>query len=108
MTRQILSSASARRDVRPAVWSQPSRSPPVSCRPRVGEVFINGGKSGNDIASVARDAGALLSLALQHGVPPKTIRHAVTRGASKSPRRFWARSLIPSQRNHFREASDGC
>ena len=26
----------------------------------------------------------------------------------KSPHRFWARSLIPSQRNHFREASDGC
>ena len=45
----------------------------------LGEVFINA------LASVARDAGALLSLALQHGVPPDTIRHAVTRGASKEP-----------------------
>ena len=51
----------------------------------LGEVFINAAKSGTDLASVARDAGALLSLALQHGVPPDTIRHAVTRGASKEP-----------------------
>ena len=27
----------------------------------------------------------VLSLALQHGVPPETIRHAVTRGASEEP-----------------------
>ena len=51
----------------------------------LGEVFIGIGKSGTDIASVARDAGVLLSLALQHGVPPETIRHAVTRGASEEP-----------------------
>jgi hypothetical protein len=50
-----------------------------------GEVFINGCKTGNDIQSIARDAGVLLSLALQHGVPPDTIRHAVTRGASEEP-----------------------
>jgi hypothetical protein len=50
-----------------------------------GEVFISGCKTGNDIASIARDAGVLLSLALQHGVPPDTIRHAVTRGASEEP-----------------------
>ena len=50
-----------------------------------GEVFINGCKTGNDIQSIARDAGVLLSLALQHGVPPETIRHAVTRGASEEP-----------------------
>ena len=50
-----------------------------------GEVFIDGFKTGNDIQSIARDAGVLLSLALQHGVPPETIRHAVTRGASEEP-----------------------
>ena len=50
-----------------------------------GEVFIDGGKTGNDIQSIARDAAVLLSLALQHGVPPETIRHAVTRGASEEP-----------------------
>ena len=36
-----------------------------------GEVFIDGCKTGNDIESIARDAGVLLSLALQHGVPPR-------------------------------------
>ena len=49
------------------------------------EVFIDGCKTGNDIESIARDAAVLLSLALQHGVPPETIRHAVTRGASEEP-----------------------
>ena len=52
---------------------------------RPGEVFIDGCKTGNDIEPIARDAGVLLSLALQHGVPPDTIRHAVTRGASEEP-----------------------
>ena len=50
-----------------------------------GEVFIDGCKTGTDIESIARDAGVLLSLALQHGVPPETIRHAVTRGISEEP-----------------------
>ena len=50
-----------------------------------GEVFIDGCKTGNDIGSIARDAGVLLSLALQHGVSPETIRHAVIRGASEEP-----------------------
>ena len=51
----------------------------------LGEVFIGVGKTGNDIQSIARDAGVLLSLALQHGVSPETIRHAVIRGASEEP-----------------------
>ena len=50
-----------------------------------GEVFIDGGKTGQDIQFIARDAAVVLSLALQHGVPPETIRHAVTRGASEEP-----------------------
>jgi hypothetical protein len=50
-----------------------------------GEVFIDGCKTGNNIESIARDAAVLLSLALQHGVPPQIIRHAVTRGASEEP-----------------------
>ena len=36
-----------------------------------GEVFIDGGKTGQDIQSTARDAAVVLSLALQHGVPPR-------------------------------------
>ena len=48
----------------------------------LGEVFINTAKSGTDLASVVRDAGVLVSLALQHGVAVETIRHAVTRDSS--------------------------
>ena len=50
-----------------------------------GEVFIDGGKTGQDVQSTARDAAVVLSLALQHGTPIETIRHAVTRGASEEP-----------------------
>jgi hypothetical protein len=72
----------------------------------LGEVFIDGCKTGNDIESIARDAGVLLSsstgfLLKQFATPSPAERR-------KSPRRFWARSLIQSQRNHFREAPDGC
>ena len=45
----------------------------------IGEVFIDGGKTGQDVQSTARDAAVVLSLALQHGTPIETIRHAVTR-----------------------------
>ena len=44
-----------------------------------GEVFIDSGKTGQDIQSTARDTAVVLSLALQHGTPIETIRHAVTR-----------------------------
>lgn len=46
---------------------------------RPGEVFIDGAKSGSDMAATTRDGAILLSLALQHGVPLETIRHAVSR-----------------------------
>jgi hypothetical protein len=49
-----------------------------------GEVFIDSGKTGQDIESTARDAAVVLSLALQHGAPIETIRHAVTRNPSGS------------------------
>ena len=47
-----------------------------------GEVFVDGGKSGQDIQSTARDAAVVLSLALQHGVTIEVIRHAVTRNGA--------------------------
>jgi hypothetical protein len=50
-----------------------------------GEVFIDGGKTGQDIQSTARDAAVVLSLALQHGATIETIRHAVTRSGSGEP-----------------------
>ena len=49
-----------------------------------GEVFIDGGKTGQDTQSTARDAAVLLSLALQHGAAIEPIRHAVTRTGSGS------------------------
>ena len=50
----------------------------------IGEVFISGSKSGSAFDAVARDGAILLSLALQHGVPIETIRHAMTREADGS------------------------
>jgi hypothetical protein len=78
--------APGRRDLRPAVL-EPAVQVTVGfyADGTPGEVFIDGCKTGNDIESIARDAGVLLSLALQHGIPPDTIRHAVTRGASEEP-----------------------
>ena len=74
-----------------------------------GEVFIDGCKTGNDIQSIARDAGVLLSLALQHGVPPDTIRHAVTRGASEEPASILG-AVVDSitTRSFWGGVSDGC
>ena len=51
----------------------------------LGEVFIDTGKSGADLAHVARDAAVVISLALQHGVSIEAIRHAVTHSGSGEP-----------------------
>jgi ribonucleoside-diphosphate reductase alpha chain len=51
---------------------------------RVGEVFINGGRTGSDMDAVTRDAAVLLSIALQYGVPVETIAHAITRESNGS------------------------
>lgn len=47
----------------------------------IGEVFINGGKSGEQIEAIARDAAVILSLALQYGADLANIRSAITRDA---------------------------
>jgi hypothetical protein len=47
-----------------------------------GEVFIDGGKTGQDVQSTARDAAVVLSLALQHGIPIEVIWRAVMRSGS--------------------------
>lgn len=52
---------------------------------RIGEIFINGAKSGTELESVCRDAAVLLSLALQHGVPIAVMAGAVTRDLSGAP-----------------------
>jgi hypothetical protein len=52
---------------------------------RPGEIFIDGGKTGQDVQATARDAAVTFSLALQHGVPLSVISHAVTRGERGEP-----------------------
>ena len=52
---------------------------------RVGEVFINGGKSGEQIQAIARDGAVLISLALQYGAPLETIARALTRDDRDQP-----------------------
>ena len=49
---------------------------------RTAEIFINGSKVGSAAESNAQDAAIIASLALQHGCPIDTIRHALTRTGS--------------------------
>jgi hypothetical protein len=57
----------------------------------VGEVFINrimgpaSAKVGTLLDSVCRDGAILISLALQHGAPLRTVAHAVTRNVEGEP-----------------------
>ena len=50
-----------------------------------GEVFISGGKSGEQVEAIARDGAVLISMSLQHGAALNTIKHAVTRNAQGEP-----------------------
>jgi hypothetical protein len=47
-----------------------------------GEIFLTSNKAGSAADTAARDAAITCSLALQHGVPPDTIRHALTRNGN--------------------------
>jgi hypothetical protein len=47
-----------------------------------GEIFVDAGKTGQDVQSTARDVAVVLSLALQHGATVATIQHAVTRSGN--------------------------
>ena len=46
---------------------------------RVGEVFIDGPKSGTDARTNAKDAAIVLSHALQNGVSLDALRHGISR-----------------------------
>jgi hypothetical protein len=53
---------------------------------RIAEIFINGSKVGTAAETNAQDAAIVASLALQHGCPIETIRHALARsGGSTGP-----------------------
>jgi hypothetical protein len=43
------------------------------------ELFLSGAKVGTDLAVATCDAAIVVSIALQHGVTLKTIRHALAR-----------------------------
>jgi hypothetical protein len=51
---------------------------------RLAEIFLNAAKIGTAIETAARDSAVVASLALQHGIPPETIRHALTRNGDGS------------------------
>ena len=51
----------------------------------LGEVFINGGKSGEVVEAIARDGAVLLSLALQYGAEIDNIKSAITRDGQGAP-----------------------
>jgi hypothetical protein len=46
---------------------------------RIAEIFINGSKVGTAAETNAQDAAIVASLALQHGCPIESIRHALAR-----------------------------
>jgi hypothetical protein len=46
---------------------------------RIAEIFINGSKVGTAAETNAQDAAIVASLALQHGCPIETMRHALAR-----------------------------
>ena len=52
---------------------------------RLAEVFLTAAKTGTAVEAAARDAASVASLALQHGVPVETLRHALTRNGDGSP-----------------------
>jgi hypothetical protein len=53
---------------------------------RIAEIFINGAKVGSAAEANAQDAAIVASLALQHGCPLETLRHALIRtGGSGGP-----------------------
>jgi hypothetical protein len=52
---------------------------------RVGELFIVGGKSGEQIEAIARDFAVVTSTALQFGAPLSVIEHALTRNSQNEP-----------------------
>lgn len=51
----------------------------------VQEIFMNAGKEGTAIDVMSRDAAVMISIALQHGAPIETLRHAITRNADGTP-----------------------
>jgi hypothetical protein len=55
---------------------------------RLAEVFLGNGRVGSDVDTAAKDSAVVASIALQQGVPLRTIRKALLRdprGVASSP-----------------------
>jgi hypothetical protein len=52
---------------------------------RLAEIFLSTHKTGTDLDALARDAGLLFSLLVQHGCPIETILAALTRDNEGRP-----------------------
>ena len=52
---------------------------------RLAEIFLTNHKIGSDADAAARDSAVVCSIALQHGTPVETIRHALLRDSQGSP-----------------------
>ena len=52
---------------------------------RLGELFLNNHKAGNQSDTNARDAAIILSLAVQHGADVEAIRRALCRDSQGRP-----------------------
>jgi hypothetical protein len=62
----------------------------------VGEVFITGGKSGQEVEAIARDGAVLLSLALQYGADLANLASAGTGAPSSIIGAVVDRLLMPA------------
>jgi hypothetical protein len=83
MTRRILPQRRPAETFHLRFWNQPvSVTVGYYSDGTPGEIFVDAGKTGQDVQSTARDAAVLLSLALQHGATVATIQHAVTRSGN--------------------------
>jgi hypothetical protein len=52
---------------------------------RLAEIFLSNSKAGSHSDSAARDSAVVCSIALQHGTPLDTIRHALMRDSVGRP-----------------------
>lgn len=52
---------------------------------RPAEIFVDAGKVNTGVQNIMRDGAILISLALQHGCPVETLRHAMTRTDTEEP-----------------------
>jgi hypothetical protein len=52
---------------------------------QVGEIFLTNHKAGSAAGMMASDSAVLCSIALQHGVPIETLRHALMRDSRGRP-----------------------